>query len=359
MKFSLNDVANIESDERENNHNKNNNKRNNNHNNNRNNRGNYENNRNDKNKEKNHFKNPLVKIFDQRGGSTRRYKSKEVKKIVLDTGISCMLQDLKKWKKNNGKRPHYVMNALRDIMFAAVLDKAIKKGLDDKKFKKKDLDYLFNEILSYLHNQPKNAFDKDIYDRDTLKDIEEIYKAIIYKFNKKRISKLLKDVKGMSETNAKRIAILTASKDVRGTLYTLTNFLYHKVYFGGSEDSFQCSNKNIKKLFENCYGKTKFKEVLLYLMLEYNKKNSLSNGQLDAWSTIDQIMRDEIEKLPKKDIKKLFLEYADIRHSQELDRKINRRLGDIRTLHPDDYPKMLDVFNEIEQDDISLRRFFR
>ena len=94
-------------------------------------------------------------------------------------------------------------------------------------------------------------------------------------------------------------------------------------------------------------------------LLERVPKYELTKPVSDLWVTLDEIMRDTLESLDKSEIEKVLKSYVSIRRAQEHNGKIRRRLGDRRTIHPDDYKKLTKVFESMEEKDFSVISLFR
>lgn len=275
--------------------------------------------------------------------------------MVKQDGLVKLIEDLKHWRKDpKSKKPSYVYNLLRNIVFASALPEAVDKlckkdDFGDATISKSDMDYLMDEILQFLNNSYDYNLIKQ-YGEDSVESMRKAYINILYKFNKKKVKKF-KDIKNMPESMAKQLIVLTAGENVRNTIYRLLKFLYSEV------NEFTFNKKNVTKIFKICYGKSNMRDVVKYLMLE--KYTQTSGKVADLWIIIDQIIRDELEDMEKKEIEKIIKEYISERKRQERNGRIQRRFGDRRTIHPDDYPKLTKVFENIEARDFSIISYLR
>jgi hypothetical protein len=100
-------------------------------------------------------------------------------------------------------------------------------------------------------------------------------------------------------------------------------------------------------------------EVIKYLMLEKANTYKLSKNAAAVWATLDEIMRDGLEKMSKKEIESTLKFYVATRRQQEKFGKIPRRLGNRKTIHPDDYPNLTKAFENLEEKDFSTIDYFR
>lgn len=301
--------------------------------------------------------NPLCKFLDK----DSVYDRDDIYNVLTKkNGLSKMIDDLKEWDSNkNQRKPYYISQLLRNIVFASALPEAIdkllkKNDLGMSEINKKDLDVLMNEILILL-NDTESLHNK--YDDDSVESMIKAYTNILYKFNKKKVKKF-KDIKGLSEATAKKLIVLTAGKRVQTSIYQLLKFLYVEV----DDNEFLLNKKILLKIFKICYGKSQMRDVIKYIMLEKNypnMKDRMSAAACDLWVIIDQIMRDELEKMDKKEISSIVKEYISERKRQEKNGRVPRRLGDRRSIHPDDYPRLTKVFENIESKDFSIVSYLR
>ena len=308
-------------------------------------------------------KNPLALIYQSNDNKRKVYDRDEMLNILINkNGLFMMIDDIKKNRKNNNINTNsYVFFAIRDIIFASALPEAIdkiffNKNKDYKNNKynitKKDLDYLMDEILYFCNGKNNKLIDK--YGYDAVSSMIKAYTNILYKLNKKKIKKF-KDIDGIPDIIVKRIIVLTAGKNISNSIYQLLKYFYEIE----NEKSFNFTKKNLIKIFKACYGKKSMPEVAKCLMLERVPKYELTKPVSDLWVTLDEIMRDTLEDLDKSEIEKILKSYVQIRRSQEHNGKIRRRLGDRRTIHPDDYKKLTKVFEAMEEKDFSVISLFR
>ena len=308
-------------------------------------------------------KNPLMNLYTN-DNKVKVYDRDDMLDILIKkNGLLMMIADIKKWRKNsnNINTNSYVFHAVRDIIFASALPEAIDKVFlnKDKKYKdnkydvsKKDLDYLMDEILYFCNGRNNKLVDK--YGYDAVESMIKAYTNILYKLNKKKIKKF-KDIEGIPDVIVKRIIVLTAGKSISNSIYQLLKYFYEIE----NERSFNFTKKNLIKIFKACYGKKSMPEVAKCLMLERVPKYELTKPVSDLWVTLDEIMRDTLESLDKSEIEKILKSYVSIRRAQEHNGKIRRRLGDRRTIHPDDYKKLTKVFESMEEKDFSVISLFR
>ena len=92
----------------------------------------------------------------------------------------------------------------------------------------------------------------------------------------------------------------------------------------------------------------------------FNKMESSNRGESEIWVLVDQAMREYLERMPTKDLKKTILNYVKERKtSRKRGDNVRRRFGDRRTIHPDDYPKLTRVLETLERDDFSIIEYLR
>lgn len=308
-------------------------------------------------------KNPLFSLFNNDKKLHVYDRDTLLNILIKKNGLLMMISDIKKFRKNNHSNLNntYVYNAIRDIIFASALPEAIDKVFfnKDKKYKdneykvsKKDLDYLMDEILYFCNGKNNKTIDK--YGYDAVQSMLEAYTNILYKLNKKKIKKF-NDIDNIPDGIVKKIIVLTAGKTIQNSIYQLLKYLYEI----SNDKSFILNKKNIIKIFKACYGKNAMPEVAKCLMLERIPNYELSKSASDVWVVLDEIMRDTLENLSKSEIEKILKKYVIIRRQQEQNGKISRRLGDRRTIHPDDYKKLTKVFETMEDKDFSVISLFR
>lgn len=326
---------------------------------------NNKNNNQNPNKKKNN--NPLFNYYMNNNnndkGFNKIYDRDQILNILVKkNGLYMMISDLKKFHKNNtNTNGTYVFHAIRDIVFASALPEAIDKLFFDKDNKyednefnisKKDLDYLMDEILYFCNGKNNKVIDK--YGYDAVESMMQAYTNILYKINKKKIKKF-KDIDGLPEVAVKRMVVLTAGKNIHNSIYQLLRYFYEMA----NDRDFNFTKKNTIKIFKACYGKKSMPEVAKCLMLEKVPNYELSKYASDLWVTLDEIMRDTLEDLPRSDIEKIIKEYVSIRRQQERHQRVQRRLGDRRSIHPDDYKKLNKVFESLEEKDFSIISYLR
>lgn len=354
-------------DDRDNRDNRNNRDRNNN-----NNHGNNNRNNNFNNNGHNHNnafnKRVLYSIFNKPGSGVRSGKSSDdIRKLLSKGGLEEIITDLYKWRVKNESRPEYALNAIFDPLFVAAFNKKTLKLLKEyesgEKSKKK-VNIFYAEINTCLFRLKRDAskLDRNIYTSEIVQSMITIYTNILLKGNDEMVSKLTKKIDAFNEDDAMAVAVLVAGGNVERSLYNLNNYLYYNIGSRGTTDeSSALSTKDIKKLYSLCYGDESKDEIILTLMLEKNIKSNLSNSVSGSytWSSIDEYLLKNLEDMGAANVKKIIYKFAKRRQSQEQTNRIIRRLGDSRAIHADDYPKLSRIFSDIEEDDITLKIWFR
>ena len=312
------------------------------------------------NNKNNDYDNPLCKFLKP----NIVYDRDDVLNVLIKkNGLVNMIKDLKSYKKDHKKKPQYVQSLLRDIIFASALPEAISiisknDVLSENDLSKKDFDYLMDEILIFLNNtRDPRLLERYKNDKESITCMTKAYTNILYKFNKKKVKKF-NEVKNISESMVKQIVVLTAGGNIRTSIYQLLKFIYKSV----DEDNFKLNTKSLGKILKICYGKNNIDDAVKYIMLEKinsSFKDNMSKHVSDTWVVIDEFVRNHLESLDKKSIEKIIKEYILERKHQERDKKIKRRFGDRRTIHPDDYPKLTKVFESIEEKDFSIIQYLR
>lgn len=321
-----------------------------------------DNNHNVKDKEKNKkFSNPVHKIIS----NDSCYDKQQIyKALVKQDGLYKMIRDLKDWTKDPKKtrRPDYIRYCLKDIVVAAALPDAIDYVLKEEKYElgKKDFEPLMNEIVMVIKctkDENDNLVQK--YGKDSVEAIREAYISILYKLNKKKIKKF-KEI-DLDEGIAKKLIVLTAGSP-NITIYQLLKYFY------SNANKLNMSCKTFIKILKICYGKNNMPEVIKCLMNE--KINPIQSnpfskmepgkGESDMWVLIDQAMRDYLESMNSKDLKKVILAYVKERKfAKKRGDNVRRRFGDRRSIHPEDYPKLTKVLENLERDDFSIIEYLR
>lgn len=330
----------------------------------------HDDNRKDKNGKNKTPMNPVYKIICN---ETYYDKPQIYKALVKQDGLYLMIRDLKNWIKNPKKerRPDYIRNCLKDIVVAAALPDAIDDVLKNEKYelKKKDFEPLMNEIVMVIRsttddserfndNGRENLIRK--YGKDSVEAMREAYISILYKLNKKKIKKF-KEI-DLDEAVSKKLIVLTAGSP-HITVYQLLKYMYNNA------NKFSMSTKTFLKILKICYGKDNMSEVMTCIMNEkvntfqsnpFNKMESSNRGESEIWVLVDQAMREYLERMPTKDLKKTILNYVKERKtSRKRGDNVRRRFGDRRTIHPDDYPKLTRVLETLERDDFSIIEYLR
>ena len=277
--------------------------------------------------------------------------------LIKKNGLSILIKDIKKSKKNpNGKT--YAYRLFRNVVFASALPEAIDNMVKKDDFgaydlDEKDMNYLMDELVSFLNNPHEREKLLQYNDEDIVDSMQRAYINIVYKLNKKKVKKF-KKIKGMPESLSKQIIVLTAGKNVSASIYRLMKFLYSEA------SNFEFNKKNLVKIFKICYGKSQFDKVITSLMLEKARDmDGASSQEVECWVVVDMLIRDSLEEMEKKDIEKIIKSYIKIRKSQETEYTISRRLGDRRAIHPDDYPRLTKVFESLESKDFSIIKYLR
>ena len=291
-------------------------------------------------------------------------KSDVYKALVKQDGLYKMILDLKEWSKNpKQKKPNYIYHALRDIVVAAALPSAIKDIENNDKYdiSKKDWDLLLDEILSVVRSSNSDENFNRKYSNESIEAIREAYISILYKFNKKKMKKF-KEI-DLDEGIAKKLIILTAGKNPNNSIYSVLRFFYN------NSNSINLSEKLILKIFKICYGKDSMPDVIRCIMNEKvinassAQKLFIKERQVDdshVWVLIDKIMRDQLEHMGKKDREKTIMMYIKDRKIAKKRGDISkRRFGDRRNIHPEDYPKLTETLESLENDDFSIIEYLR
>lgn len=308
-----------------------------------------------KDKKNNHqWNNPVLKIINN---ESYYDKNQIYKALVKQDGLYKMIKDLKDWSNNpKEKKPNYIGFILRDIVVAAALPDAINTLLDENKYdlNKKDFDQLMNEILLVIRNSNDDPELLNKYSKESIEAMREAYTSILYKFNKKKLKKF-KEI-DINESMAKKIVILTAGSP-KNTIYQLLKFLYR------NSDDLRLSEKVFIKILKICYGKDSMPEVIKCIMNEKINplsKNDLCKSESEIWVLVDQVMRDQLENMSKKDLEKTILAYIKERKmAKKRGDNIKRRFGDRRSIHPEDYPKITKVIENLEKEDFSIIEYLR
>lgn len=312
------------------------------------NKGNQNNNGSEKSKTKisKYFENPNM-----------TYNRDMLYKCLINGDLEQMVVEIKSAKKHNKKRPKYIGIAFKDIKFASALPEAMKYVFGKKSdyelelISKKDVNYILDELLNFLTHYQSYELS---YNRDAIESMVKAYITIVYRYSKSKVKKF-KEI-DMPEEMIKKIVVLTSGKNNMSSIYQLFKYFYREVSEGST---FNYSQKNILKILKICYDDN-MKDILMYIMLErVPSKDKMTPKVVDIWTTIDKLMRDELEKLDKKDIVTIINGYIDERTKQEKNGRMYRRLGDRRTIHPDDYPKLTKIFDQIEEDDFSTINYLR
>lgn len=296
-----------------------------------------------------------ISKFFENGDMT--YNRNMIYQNLIDGDLEQMIVEIKSAKKGDKKKPKYINMAFKDIKFASALPEAMKyvfgkkSGYELELVSKKDVNYILDELLNFLVHY--HSYDLP-YNRDALDSMTKAYVSIVYRYSKSKVKKF-KEI-DMPEEMIKKVVVLTSGKNNMSSIYQLFKYFYREVSEGST---FNYSQKNILKILKICYNDN-MKDILKYIMLErVPSKDKMNPKVMDVWATIDKLMRDELEKLDKRDLADVINGYIDERTKQEKNGRMFRRLGDRRTIHPDDYPKLTKVFEQIEEDDFSAINYLR
>ena len=307
------------------------------------------------------FSNPVHKIITEESC----YDKQQIyKALVKQDGLYKMIRDLKDWIKDpkKSRRPDYIRYCLKDIVVAAALPDAIDYVLKEEKYElgKKDFEPLMNEIVMVIKStkdENDNLVQK--YGKDSVEAIREAYISILYKLNKKKIKKF-KEI-DLDEGISKKLIVLTAGSP-NVTVYQLLKYFY------SNSNKLNMSCKTFIKILKICYGKNNMPEVIKCIMNEKINpiqsnpfaKMEPNKGESDMWVLIDQAMRDYLESMNTKDLKKVILAYVKERKfAKKRGDNVRRRFGDRRSIHPEDYPKLTKVLENLERDDFSIIEYLR
>lgn len=308
------------------------------------------------------FDNPVDKLIRE---DPYHDKASAYKALVKHDGLYKMIKDLKDWSKNpkDKKRPFYIQNCLKDIAVAAALSDAINVILKDNKYdiEKKDFDLFIDELLTVVKTSEEDRSLHQKYNQEAIDAMREAYISILYRFNKKKLKKLEK--LDLPEDISKKIIVLTAGKNPNSSIYSLLKFFYRNA------KRIEMSEKLLVKIFKVCYGKDKLPIVIKCIMNE--KVNPVQTNPLVSGITenspetrmyvlIDKLMRDELEGMGKKDCKNTILSYVKERKiAKKRGDMTRRRFGDRRVIHPEDYPRLTEVLENLEADDFSIIEYLR
>lgn len=307
---------------------------------------------------KDNWDNPLCKYVN----SDIPYdRSDMLNAMVKKNGLIIMINDLKKSRENNKKKPFYSHILVRDIIFAAALPEALEKICDkNEDIKKKDIEYLMDEILSFLNS----SYDNNLmakYDKESIDAMRNAYINILYKYNKKKVKKY-KEIPNMDEAIAKQLVIITAGKNVRTSIYHLLKYFY--TFDRKEHPDLELTANVIEKIFKVSYGKSNMNEVLKYVMLEKSNPQMFKNmpGSIDKlWDVsteLDTFMLTKLESLNRKELESVIKSFVQERRMQEKEYRIQRRFSR-NTIHPDDYSKIISVCDSIEEKDFSVSRYLK
>ena len=317
------------------------------------------NNHNGKDNKNKKYSNPVHKIITEEGC----YDKQQIyKALVKQDGLYKMIRDLKEWVKDpkKTKRPDYIRYCLKDIVVAAALPDAIDFILKEEKYelKKKDFEPLMNEIvmvIKCIKDENDHLIQK--YGKDSVEAIREAYISILYKLNKKKIKKF-KEI-DLDEGISKKLIVLTAGSP-NVTIYQLLKYFY------SNAGKLNMSCKTFIKILKICYGKNNMPEVIKCIMnekinpIQTNPFNKMESKESDMWVLIDQSMRDYLESMNNKDLKKVILAYIKERKfAKKRGDNVRRRFGDRRSIHPEDYPKLTKMLENLERDDFSIIEYLR
>ena len=318
-----------------------------------------DNNKKNKNSDKHkEFNNPVYKIV-----KNYDYYDREIiyRALIKQDGLYKMIRDLNEWGGDPKKRkPTYINFCLKDIAVAAALPQAIDDVLKEKKYdlSKKDFKLFMNEILNVIRNS-KNDTLLQRYNKEAIEKILKSYGDILYKLNKKK-GKKLKEL-NLEDKAVKDIISLTAGTP-DATVYQLLRYFYNNA------NDLNMSEKLMLKIFKICYGKDNMPNVMKCIMnervspLQNNPFGDIKSnkGESEMWVLIDKTLRDYLESINKKDIKKIILAYIKERKlAKKHGDDARRRFGDRRAIHPDDYPNLTRVLEDLESNDFSIIEYLR
>jgi hypothetical protein len=326
---------------------------------NRNNNGNRDN-RDDRNNQS-FFRHDTAKMFREKGKAHMYTTPVKIKDHLIEEGLATMIKDIKEAKKNKQQFPQYVVNAVYDVAFCVRLEQSVTKCIANGDIKKKDLILIWQPVMDFIAKLNMSQEMQIFGNQEVIDDMKAKYVAMLVEFNSKKYDKLKKNIEGITDKDARFIAAFSCGKST-DTVYNILKYLYLEVGKRGKfEDGmFSTENKSLIEIFKICYGKDCMEEIVLKLMLEPNIKATLKTEvQGEIWATLDEILRDELESLKPKRIKEIIDEYIKERINQERKFVITRRLGDRRTIHQDDYPKINAAFADVELENFTVKKYLR
>ena len=319
-----------------NNHNKNNNSnnRNNNHNNN--------------NKQKGTVFLQLAKIYSKR---TPNVKEKEIKSL-MEKEYDKFLSNYK-WDYDNNKFNHYYENALKDEIFVKSFVKETKKRLKEGK----EINPVINMFLGLFLVKNFNLIDSD-------ESVESLYK-LYSKLNIKYISKIEKVIKLDSQLS---IAIPLVIQNYDGIDIKRNNTVYNFIDImntfsselieeyvesrGDKTDTqsfddldYSKLEKKIKKLFKLLFKKNKIDFITLILLEKKSNYRTLDITERIMWNRITNVILKELNKMDKKEIKTVLINYGDMRKVNG--KGIERRIRLLSSIDPEDYSNVVKVAKKI------------
>jgi len=263
----------------------------------------------------------------------------EVIEISVQENLETLFKHYTDWRRGNGKRPEYIFNMIQDFAFVSILPKIVRKNYDFIIKHGEEFSEIISTAVSELTKHRRNRY----------KEMISIYSSIYEELNERRIKKIMSlDLKDINWDDALKLCIVSHGSPSH-TMNNTLKMMYSILKFNDYE--------SVRKLLVKLYGKKDMPKVAVYILLEKRPdftKSSWIDSEL--YSVLTSIALDEINKLDKKEIKKLLKLYCHERRKSEFEQYIRRRIS-LSSINKEDYKKIRKVMKKLAKKNEMYRNF--
>lgn len=269
---------------------------------------------------------PLKEIYK---GDMRKTLNVGMEVIEMSTAdhLETLFRDYKAYygrPQTSKDEPKYIKMMMQDFAFASILPKVVEKNYD--------LVLENGEELSEMLCNASNEINANRGRIGRGREILSIYSNIYEDLNEERIQRVFSlEIPGVEWPAALQLCLVSHGQPK----YTMMNTL-RTIYRNVRTTDYDL----IRKLFIRLYGKEDMAKVATYILLEKKYDRQANHGvDYNLYNLITTIALDELERLPKAEIRRALQEYCNQRRRTEFEKDMPRRVS-FSSINKDDYPKI-------------------